>query len=118
MLNKYRPISNLPYIGIFFDKAALIQLSNYLNVNDLLDSLQSGFRQHHSTKTALMLNDISLNTDSGKTSVLVLLDLSVAYGTVDHKILLDRLEKWMGHWNKWVVWHSPQWVQISRRQML
>lgn len=48
--------------------------------------------------TALIkvLNDIRLNTDSGKLTVLVLLDLSAAFDTIDHKIVLDRLVKWVG----------------------
>ena len=43
-----------------------------------------------------VLNDINSNTDSGKISVLVLLDLSAAFDTVDHNILLDQLENWVG----------------------
>ncbi len=43
-----------------------------------------------------MINDIRLNSKSGKISVLVLLDLSVAFDTVDHNILLQRLKNWVG----------------------
>ncbi len=55
---------------------------------------------HHSTETALIkiINDIRFNSDSGKISVLVLIDLSAAaaFDTVDHNILLERLENWVG----------------------
>ncbi len=53
---------------------------------------------HHSTETALIniINYIHLNSDSGKISVLVRLDLSAAFDTVDNNILLQRLENWVG----------------------
>ncbi len=64
-----------------------------LNSNGYLDNFQSGFlRVHQSTETALIkiINDIRFNFDSGKISVLGLLDLSAAIDTVDHNILLER----------------------------
>ncbi len=75
-----------------------LALSLNLNSNGYLDNFQSGFRMHHSTETVLIkiINDIRFNSDSGKISVLVLLDLSAAFGTVDHNILLERLENWVG----------------------
>ncbi len=94
----YRPISNLPFIGKIIEKVVFNQLNNYLNSNGYLDNFQSGFCVHHSTETALIkiINDIRFNSDSGKISVLVLLDLSAAFDTVDHNILLERLENWVG----------------------
>ncbi len=98
MLSNYRPISNLPFIGKIIEKIVFNQLNNYLNSIEYLDNFQSGFRVHHSTETALIkiINDIRFNSDSGKISVLVLLDLSAAFDTVDHNILLERLENWVG----------------------
>ncbi len=62
-------------------------------LNNCFDSFRSGFWPHHSTETALIkvLNSISLNNDSGKVSVLILLDLSAAFDTVDHTIYMLKL---------------------------
>ena len=67
----------------------------YLSSADLLPSLQSGFRQGHSTKTAVLrvLSDILQAVDRGDTAALMFLDLSAAFDTVDHAILLQRLQK-------------------------
>jgi hypothetical protein len=78
LMNNYRPISNLPFLSKIIEKAVYHQLNNYFAMNNCFDVFQSGFRQHHRSKIALVkvLNDIHLNTDGGKSSVLVLLVLS------------------------------------------
>ena len=97
-LSNYRPISNLPFLSKIIEKVVHKQLTDFLALSNGFDVFQSGFRPHHSTETALIkvFNDIHLNTDNGKISVLVLLDLSAAFNTVDHNILLGRLENWLG----------------------
>lgn len=69
------------------------QLVHYLDINHLLPAIQSGFRRGHSTETATVrvLSDLLDALDRGDTAALVLLDLSSAFDTVDHQILLEKL---------------------------
>ena len=71
-----------------------MQLDCYMSKFSLYTKYQSAYRAHHSTETALMLvhNDIMTSLDKQKEVVLVLLDLSAAFDTLDHDILLNRLE--------------------------
>uniref|UniRef100_A0A671US71 Reverse transcriptase domain-containing protein n=1 Tax=Sparus aurata TaxID=8175 RepID=A0A671US71_SPAAU len=97
-LNNYRPVSNLPFFSKVLERVVSQQLSGYLLNNNLLEPFQSAFRACHSTETALtkVVNDILLTLDSNSTSVLMLLDLSAAFDTIDHGILSDRLESQFG----------------------
>ena len=90
----YRPISNLATLGKLFERVVAGQLTSYLNLNKLFPELQSAYRQHRSTESALVkvVNDIILAIDSGDIALLSLLDLSSAFDTVDHDILLERLK--------------------------
>ncbi len=67
-------MSNLPFIGKIVEKVVFNQLNNFLDSNGYLDNFQSGFRPNHSTETTLIkiINDIRLNSDAGKISVLCL----------------------------------------------
>ena len=94
----YRPISKLPFISKILEKVVCEQLLLTVENNDIFDHFQSGFRKKHSTETALLrvTNDILMSADSGECSVLLLLDLSAAFDTIDHSILVSRLEQWAG----------------------
>ena len=115
VLNNYRPISNLPFMGKIIEKIVFNQLTAFLTSNSCFDKFQSGFRACHSTETALVkvMNDIRLNSDAGKMSVLVLLDLSAAFDTVDHAILLHRLEHWVGFTGIVINWLKSYLQQRS-----
>ena len=92
-MKNYRLISNLSFMSKVVERIVVRQLSEYLAANSLLPKLQSEFRRHHSTESALLrvLSDLFTATDRGEVSLLALLDVSAAFDTVDHSILLDRL---------------------------
>jgi len=83
----------LVFVSKLFKRLVAQQLLKYLTENGLLPDRQSAYRAHHSTKTAVLqvVADILLALDSGNLAVLVLLDLSAAFDTIDHSTLLQRL---------------------------
>jgi len=96
------------------------QLLSHLQASGMLARLQSAYRANHSTETAVLkvLSDILLAIDFGDLSALVLLDLSAAFDTVDHPILLRRLETSFGLKGK-VPQYALQWLRtylVGRRQ--
>ena len=97
-LNSYRPISNHFLISKILEKVVANRLSSHIYINGLTNASQSAYKQFHSTETALLKvhNDINLNIDNGKVTALTLLDLSAAFDTIDHGILIKRLSTWYG----------------------
>jgi len=95
-LSNYRPISTLNFISKILERIVLNRMQTHLSSNSLISPFQSAYRKFHSTESALLTvhNDIICSMDGGKVTALVLLDLSAAFDTVDHSILLHRLENW------------------------
>ncbi len=93
LLGNYRPVSLLPFIAKTLERVVFNQVTAFLTQNNLLDSNQSGFRSGHSTETALLsvVEDLKLARTASKSSLLILLDLSAAFDTVNHQILLSTL---------------------------
>ena len=89
-LNNYRPVSNLSFLSKIIEKVVASRLGTHIQKTDCFPKLQSAYRQSHSTETALLRvhNDIVRFVGQGKAVVLVLLDLSAAFDTIDKSILL------------------------------
>ncbi len=95
VVNNYRPISLLPILSKILEKIVANQLQCYLESQQLLSSSQHGFRPRLSTETALTVitNEIYNNMDQKNVSLLTLCDLSKAFNSVSHTILLMKCKK-------------------------
>src|SRR5664279_1445573 len=120
-VKSYRPISNLSVLSKLLERVISKQLATYLKDNNLLPDLQSAYRANHSTETAVLkvVSDILMALDVGGLAVLVLLDLSAAFDSVDHTILLHRLRTSFGLGDAAISWFKSylsdriQHVRIS-----
>jgi len=96
--SNYRPVSNLSFLSKLIERVVVRQFVSHLNESGLFVPVQSAYRAHHSTETALLkvLNDLLLAVDEGDVAILALLDQSAAFDTIDHQILLHRLSVLFG----------------------
>lgn len=92
-LKSYRPISNLTVLSKLLERLVSSQIRTFLYSNDLLPTMQSAYRQHHSTETAILKlsSDLLLSIDKDNLCLMCFIDLSSAFDSVDHIILKERL---------------------------
>ena len=97
-LKNYRPISNLAFIAKLIERVVHIRLNNHMIANNLNIPYQLAYKKFHSTETLLIriVNDVLIACDEKKATVLMMLDLSAAFDTVDHNRLLDILQREIG----------------------
>ena len=92
-LNNYRPISNLSVLSKILESLVASQLKSYLDSLNILNNMQSGFRSRHSTVSATLkvFDDIKEALDNKLMCVSLFIDLTKAFDTVDHPLLINTL---------------------------
>lgn len=120
----YRPISNLNTIGKIIERICLARILPHVASTGNFSPLQSAYRKKHSTETALLkiLDDLYRVVDGKRAAVLIGLDLSAAFDTIDHDILIERLRSVFGFselalaWVKSYLCSRTQFVKIGNEQ--
>ena len=97
-LKKFRPVTNLSTISKVLERLALARLKPHIRASPNYYILQSAYRQGHSTETAIskIVDDIIGSINSGHVVALVSLDISAAFDSVTHDVLVQRLEDEFG----------------------
>ena len=123
MIDNYRPISILSYLSKILEKLMHKRIYKFLIKNNIIYNLQFGFRQNYSTNLALveLLENIRHSLDNGEYTIGLYLDLSKAFDTVNHNILLNKLDHYgiRGHtlaWFESYLTNRKQYVLVDNNK--
>ena len=120
LMDNYRPVSLLNAMSKIFERAAYNQLYKYFQDNDLFYKHQYGFRNQHSTELASieLIDQIFNDLDKKNNPIVVYMDLSKAFDTLDHKILISKLQFYGIHgialeWFQNYLSNRQQYVELN-----
>ena len=121
VLKNYRPVTNEVFISKLNEKVVSIRLSEHMALYNLNSKYQHGYKVYHGTETMQLrvVNDVLIGFDSNTATILLLIDLSAAFDTVDIEKLLDILQKDIGiggialQWFKSFLTGRTQCVKIE-----
>ena len=117
IFRNYRPISNLPFLSKLIERIVCNQITQYTGTTGMAGKFQSAYRAFHSTETALIKvkDDILRAIDNQRITCLILLDLSAAFDTVSHLLLLNRLKHHFGIQGTVLRWFRSYMTDCSQK---
>ena len=113
----YRPISNLSFVGKLIERVVHRRLNDHLSSHNLNMPYQSGYKKNFSTETLLVriVNDLLVASDQNTATIVMMLDLSAAFDTVDHQKLLSILKSEIGITGSALKWFNSFLVGRCQR---
>ena len=115
VLAHFRPINDIPYMSKIIEKCALLQLQEHLNSANLLIPNQSAYKSNHSCETVLIKvqEDVHTDLNNNNSVILGLLDFSSAFDTINHNLLLSKLQNHYGIHGTALKWFSSYFENRS-----
>ena len=121
VFKNYRPVSNLLFVGKLIERVVSTRLNKHMTKNNLHSRRNHGYKKFHSSETLLLevVDELLLSCDNGKPSIVLMLDLSAAFDTVDQKKLLNILQYEIGvdgialQWFESFICNRTQKVKIG-----
>ena len=105
-LSSYRPVSNLYQLSKVIEKVVALRIMTHVSDQQMVECFQSAYRKNHSTETALLYVTSAVKTamDKKQGTILLLVDFSSAFDTINHNILIRRLRLRYGFVGKALDW--------------
>ncbi|KAK2189960.1 hypothetical protein NP493_92g03003 [Ridgeia piscesae] len=119
-LSSYRPVSNLTQLSKIIEKMVALRIMTHVSDHQMVECFQSAYRKNHSTETALLYVTSAVKTamDQKQGTILLLVDFSFAFDTINHNILIRRLRLRYGFVGKALDWLTSYLKERTQRVVI